>query len=55
MVIKKMIKKMVAKVADGVSKLSELSPQQLEQVQAQMVAYREQMPDLTSDLCGGVL
>ncbi|MGQ7354542.1 helicase HerA domain-containing protein [Streptococcus suis] len=49
MVIKKMIKKVAAKAADGVSKLSELSPQQLEQVQAQMAAYREQMPDLTSD------
>ncbi|WP_312249170.1 helicase HerA domain-containing protein [Streptococcus parasuis] len=49
MVIKKMIKKVAAKAADGVSKLSELSPQQLEKVQAQMAAYREQMPDLTSD------
>ncbi|MGQ7335403.1 helicase HerA domain-containing protein [Streptococcus suis] len=49
MVIKKMIKKVGAKAADGVSKLSELSPQQLEKVQAQMAAYREQMPDLTSD------
>ncbi|HEM3683516.1 TPA: ATP-binding protein [Streptococcus suis] len=49
MVIKKMIMKMAAKAADGISKLSELSPQQLEQVQAQMAAYREQMPDLTSD------
>ncbi|HEM3072224.1 ATP-binding protein [Streptococcus suis] len=49
MVIKKMIKKVAAKAADGVSKLSELSPQQLEQVQAQMAAYREQLPDLTGE------
>lgn len=44
-----MIKKVAAKAADGVSKLSELSPQQLEQVQAQMAAYREQLPDLTGE------
>lgn len=47
MVIKKMIQKVAAKAADGVSKLSELSPEQLEKVHAQMAAYREQMPDLT--------
>ncbi|CYW03721.1 ATP-binding protein [Streptococcus suis] len=50
MVIKKMIKKVATKATDGVSKLSELSPQQLEQVQAQMAAYREQLPDLTGDV-----
>ncbi|NRG68762.1 DUF87 domain-containing protein [Streptococcus suis] len=49
MVIKKMIKKVAAKAADGVSKLSELSPEQLEQVQAQMAAYRDQMPDLSGE------
>ncbi|HEM5988825.1 TPA: DUF87 domain-containing protein [Streptococcus suis] len=49
MVIKKMIKKVAAKAADGVSKLSELSPEQLEQVQAQMAAYRNQMPDLSGE------
>ncbi|MCK3880806.1 ATP-binding protein [Streptococcus suis] len=49
MVIKKMIKKMAAKAADGVSKLSELSPEQLEKVQDQMAAYRNQMPDLSGE------
>lgn len=44
-----MIKKVAAKAADGVSKLSELSPEQLEQVQAQMAAYRNQMPDLSGE------
>ena len=46
MAIKKMIKKVATKAADGVSKLSELSPEQLEKVQDQMAAYRDQMPDL---------
>ncbi|MGQ7453585.1 helicase HerA domain-containing protein [Streptococcus suis] len=49
MVIKKMIKKVAAKAADGVSKLSELSPEQLEKVQDQMAAYRNQMPDLSGE------
>lgn len=49
MVIKKMIKKMAAKAVDGVSKLSELSPEQLEKVQDQMAAYRNQMPDLSGE------
>lgn len=49
MVIKKMIKKVATKAADGVSKLSELSPEQLEKVQDQMAAYRDQMPDLSGE------
>ncbi|MHC3746310.1 ATP-binding protein [Streptococcus suis] len=49
MVIKKMIKKVATKAADGVSKLSELSPEQLEKVQAQMATYRDQIPDLSGE------
>lgn len=49
MAIKKMIKKVATKAADGVSKLSELSPEQLEKVQDQMAAYRDQMPDLSGE------
>ena len=44
-----MIKKVATKAADGVSKLSELSPEQLEKVQDQMAAYRDQMPDLSGE------
>lgn len=47
--IKNVVKKVAGKGADAVAKLSVLSPEQLEQVQARREEFLTQMPDLTGD------
>lgn len=44
---KRVVKKVAGKAADGVSKLSALSPEQLEKVEADRSNYLAKMPDMT--------